>query len=91
MYYSFLWRYSQADAIYTGAPWPGGNGQNSYAATVLAPGTVIGRQADLRVLWTITPHLLMLAEAGLFSPGTAIRTAGGKTTAFLDANLTFRF
>jgi hypothetical protein len=36
-YYSFLWRYSGSDAIYTGAPWPGGNGQNSYATTVLAP------------------------------------------------------
>ena len=23
-YYSFLWRYSESDAIYIGAPWPGG-------------------------------------------------------------------
>lgn len=90
-YYSFLWRYSQADAIYTGAPWPGGNGQNSYAATVLAPGRQIGRQADLHVIWTITPHLLSLAEAGLFFPGRAIRTTGGKTATYLDFNLVFKF
>jgi hypothetical protein len=90
-YYSFLWRYSESDAIYTGAPWPGGNGQNNYAVTVLAPGRTIGRQSDLRVIWTITPHLLMLAEFGVFDPGSAIRTAGGRTTTYLDANLTFKF
>ena len=90
-YYSFLWRYSQADAIYTGAPWPGGNGQNNYAVTVLTPGRSIGRQSDLRVTWTITPHLLALAEFGIFYPGSAIRAAGGRTTTFLDANLTFKF
>ena len=90
-YYSFLWRYSESDAIYTGAPWPGGNGQNNYAVTVLAPGRTIGRQSDLRAIWTITPHLLMLAEFGVFDPGSAIRTAGGRTTTYLDANLTFKF
>lgn len=90
-YFSFLWRYSQADAIYTGAPWPGAQGQNSYAVTALTPGGVIGRQSDLRVTWTITPHVLALAEFGLFWPGSALRTAGGRTTTFLDANLTFRF
>lgn len=90
-YYSFLWRYSESDAIYTGAPWPGGQGQNAYATTVLAPGRSIGRQADLRLLWTITPHLLSLAEAGLFFPGRAIRTTGGKTTTYLDFNLVFKF
>ncbi len=90
-YYSFLWRYSNADAIYTGAPWPGGNGQNNYAVTVLAPGRTIGRQSDLRFTWTITPHLLMLTEFGIFYPGSAIRTAGGLTTTYLDANLTFKF
>jgi hypothetical protein len=90
-YYSFLWRYSQSDAIYTGAPWPGGNGQNNYAATVLAPGKTIGRQADLRATWAITPHVLTLFELGIFDPGSAIRTAGGHTTTFLDANLTFKF
>ncbi len=90
-YYSWLWRYSEADAIYTGAPWPGGNGQNTYATTVLAPGRAIGRQSDLRITWTITPHLLALAEFGIFLPGSAIRTAGGKITTYLDANLTFKF
>ncbi len=90
-YYSFLWRYSNADAIYTGAPWPGGNGQNSYAVTILTPGRTIGRQSDLRVTWTITPHVLALGEFGVFDPGSAIRTAGGRTTVFLDANLTFKF
>jgi hypothetical protein len=90
-YYSFLWRYSNSDAIYTGAPWPGGNGMNSYAATILAPGTTIGRQSDLRLTWTITPHLLMLNEFGVFDPGSAIRTAGGRATVYLDANLTFKF
>jgi hypothetical protein len=90
-YYSFLWRYSQSDAIYTGAPWPGGNGQNNFAATVLAPGRTIGEQSDLRITWTITPHLLTLFEWGVFFPGSAIRTAGGRTTTFLDANLTFKF
>jgi hypothetical protein len=64
-YYSFLWRYSQADAIYTGAPWPGGNGQNNYAVTVLTPGRVIGRQADFRVTWTIAPHLLAQGPQGI--------------------------
>ncbi len=90
-YYSFLWRYSQSDAIYTGAPWPGGNGQNNFAATVLAPGRTIGEQSDLRLSWTITPHVLTLFEFGVFFPGSAIRTAGGRTTTFLDANLTFKF
>ncbi|HEX3863298.1 MAG TPA: alginate export family protein [Stellaceae bacterium] len=90
-YYSFLWRYSESDAIYTGAPWPGGNGQNSYAVTALTAGRSIGRQSDLRVTWTIVPHLLALAEFGIFYPGAAIRAAGGKTTTFLDANLTFKF
>ena len=90
-YYSFLWRYSDADAIYTGAPWPGGNGQNNYAATILAPGRTIGRQSDLRVTWEITPHILMLDEFGVFDPGSAIRSAGGHTTLYLDANLTFKF
>jgi len=59
--------------------------------TVLAPGRTIGRQSDLRVTWTITPHLLMLAEFGVFDPGSVIRTAGGRTTTYLDANLTFKF
>ncbi len=90
-YYSFLWRYSQADAIYTGAPWPGGNGQNNYAVTVLTPGRVIGQQSDLRITWAITPHLLTLFEFGVFTPGGAIRAAGGHTTTFIDANATFRF
>ncbi|HTZ34828.1 MAG TPA: alginate export family protein [Stellaceae bacterium] len=90
-YYSFLWRYSEADAIYTGAPWPGGNGQNNFAATVLAPGRSIGRQSDLRVSWEINPHLLTLFEFGIFDPGSAIRTAGGRVTTYLDANVTFKF
>lgn len=90
-YYSFLWRYTNSDAIYTGAPWPGGNGQNSYAVTILAPGGPIGRQSDLRVTWQIVPHLLTLFELGVFSPGSAIRTAGGRTTTYLDANIAFRF
>jgi len=90
-YYSFLWRYSEGDAVYTGAPWPGGNGQNNFAATVLAPGRVIGRQSDLRATWAITPHLLTLAEFGIFTPGAALRAAGARTTTFIDANLTFRF
>lgn len=90
-YYSFLWRYSQSDAIYTGAPWPGGNGQNNFAATVFAPGRTIGEQSDLRITWAITPHWLTLFEWGVFFPGSAIRTAGGRTTTFLDANLTFKF
>ncbi|HEV2336548.1 MAG TPA: alginate export family protein [Stellaceae bacterium] len=90
-YYSFLWRYSASDAIYTGAPWPGGQGQNSFAVTALTPGRAIGQQSDLRVTWTITPHVLTLFEFGLFWPGVALRTAGGRTTTFLDANLTFKF
>ncbi|MBV8778750.1 MAG: alginate export family protein [Alphaproteobacteria bacterium] len=90
-YHSWLWRYSEADAIYTGAPWPGGSGQNNYAATVLAPGRAIGRQSDLRVTWAITPHLLTLFEFGIFDPASAIRTAGGHVTTFLDANITFKF
>ena len=90
-YYSFLWRYSEGDAIYTGAPWPGGQGQNNYAVTALVPGRPIGQQSDLRVTWTITPHLLTLWEFGLFFPGSALRTAGGRTTMFLDANITFKF
>jgi alginate export protein len=90
-YYSFLWRYSASDAIYTGAPWPGGQGQNSYAVTALLPGRSIGRQSDLRITWTVTPHVLTLAEFGIFWPGAALRAAGGRTTTFLDANLTFKF
>ena len=90
-YYSLLWRYSTGDAIYIGAPWPGGQGQNSFAATALLPGKVIGRQSDLRVSWAITRHLLTLFEFGLFWPGSALRTAGGRATTFLDANLTFKF
>jgi hypothetical protein len=90
-YYSFLWRYSQSDAIYTGAPWPGGNGQNNYATTVLARGKTIGRQSDLRLTWAITPYVLTLFEFGILEPGSAIRTAGGHTTTYLDANLTLKF
>jgi hypothetical protein len=90
-YYAFLWRYSERDAIYIGAPWPGGQGQNSYAVTALVPGRSIGRQSDLRLTWTIAPHLLTLFEFGLFWPGSALRMAGAKTTTFLDANLTFKF
>ena len=90
-YYSFLWRWSQQDAVYIGAPWPGAQGQNSYAVTALLPGRAIGRQSDLRLAWTITPHLLSLFEFGLFWPGAALRAAGGRTTTFLDANLTFKF
>jgi hypothetical protein len=90
-YYSFLWRYSQGDAIYIGAPWPGGQGQNSFAATALVPGSVIGRQSDLRVTWAITPHVLTLFEFGIFWPGHALITVGAHTTTFLDANLTFKF
>ena len=41
--------------------------------------------------WTITPHVLALGEFGVFDPGSAIRSAGGRTTVFLDANLTFKF
>ena len=90
-FYSFLWRYSESDAIYTGAPWPGGQGQNSYAVTALLPGRSIGQQSDLRLTWTITPHVLTLAEFGIFWPGAALRAAGGRTTTFLDANLTLKF
>jgi hypothetical protein len=90
-YYAFLWRYSESDAIYTGAPWPGGQGQNSYAVTALLPGRSIGQQSDLRVTWTITPHVLTLGEFGIFWPGAALRAAGGHTTTYLDANLTFKF
>jgi hypothetical protein len=32
-----------------------------------------------------------LFEFGVFWPGAALRTAGGRTTTFLDANLTFKF
>lgn len=90
-YYAWFWRYSQADAIYIGAPWPGGNGANAYAVTTLARGSYIGAQPDLRVTWTITPHVLVLAEAGLFFPGSALRSTGGRDTTFLDVNLTFKF
>ena len=90
-YYSFLWRYSERDAVYTGAPWPGAQGQNSYAVTALVPGKSIGQQSDLRLTWSITPHVLTLFEFGMFWPGAALRTAGGRTTTFLDANLTFKF
>lgn len=90
-YYSFLWRYSPSDAIYTGAPWPGAQGQNTYAVTALLPGRAIGRQSDLRVTWTITAHLFFLGEFGVFFPGSALRLAGAKTTTFLDTNLTFKF
>lgn len=90
-YYSFLWRYSPSDAVYTGAPWPGGNGQNSYAVTALTRGRAIGQQSDLRLSWAITPHLLSLAEFGVFFPSAALRSAGARTTEFIDFNLTFRF
>ena len=90
-YFSFLWRYSTTDAVYTGAPWPGAQGQNNYAVTALLPGRAIGRQSDLRLSWALNPHLLTLFEFGLFWPGSALRTAGARTTTFLDANLTFRF
>ena len=90
-YFSFLWRYSERDGIYIGAPWPGGQGQNAYAVTALVPGGAIGRQSDLRVTWTITPHLLTLAEFGVFFPGSALQAAGAKTTTFIDFNLTFKF
>jgi len=90
-YFSFLWRYSERDAIYIGAPWPGGQGQNTYAVTALVPGRAIGRQSDLRVTWMITPHLLTPAEFGVFFPGSALRAAGAKTTTFIDFNLTFKF
>ena len=90
-YYSWLWRYSESDAIYIGAPWPGAQGQNNYAVTALLPGRSIGRQSDFRVTWAITPHLLALGEIGIFYPGSALRAAGGRVTTFLDANLTFKF
>ena len=90
-YYSFLWRWSQQDAVYIGAPWPGAQGQNSYAVTALAPGRAIGRQSDLRASWTITPHLLTLFEFGVFWPGSVLHTAGGRVTTYLDANVTFKF
>ena len=90
-FYSFLWRYSESDAIYTGAPWPGAQGQNTYAVTALFPGRSIGQQSDLRVSWSITRHLLFLGEFGIFYPGSALRAAGGRPTTFLDANLTFKF
>jgi hypothetical protein len=90
-YFSFLWRHSERDAIYIGAPWPGAQGQNTYAVTALVPGRAIGKQSDLRVTWEITPHLLTLAEFGVFFPGSALRAAGAKTTTFIDFNLTFKF
>ena len=90
-YYSWLWRYSESDAIYIGAPWPGAQGQNNYAVTAFLPGRSIGRQSDFRVTWAITPHLLALGEIGIFYPGSALRAAGGRVTTFLDANLTFKF
>lgn len=59
-YYSFLWRYSESDAIYIGAPWPGAQGQNNYAVTALIPGrrsggnpisASIGRSRRICWLW----------------------------------------
>jgi peptide/nickel transport system permease protein len=47
---------------------PGAQGQNSYAVTALVPGKPIGQQSDLRLTWSITPHLLTLFEFGVFYP-----------------------
>lgn len=90
-YFSFLWRYAQDDAIYVGAPWPGAQGQNSYAVTALVPGQAIGKQSDLRITWDITPHIFTLFDFGVFWPASALLAAGGRTTTYLDANLTLKF
>jgi hypothetical protein len=90
-YFSFLWRYAQSDAIYVGAPWPGAQGQNSYAVTSVVPGQPIGRQSDLRITWDVTQRFVALFDFGIFWPGSALRSAGAGTTTYLDANLTFRF
>ena len=90
-YYNYLMRYSQNDAVYIGAPWPGGNGANGFAATALTKGSTIGQQYDLRLSWAINPHVLTLFELGTFNPGQALRTAQARVTDYFDANLTLRF
>jgi len=89
-YYAFYWRYSEADAIYRGG-WSGADGPNSYAVTVLSRGREIGRQIDLRLTWNIAAHVSSQAEVGIFYPGSALRVAGGKTTTYLNANVTYKF
>ena len=59
--------------------------------TVAGGSFAVFARAPVAVEVLAGPHLLTLFEFGIFWPGAALRTAGAKTTTFLDANLTFKF
>jgi hypothetical protein len=90
-YYAFLWRYSEADAIYSGTAWQGGGGTNLYAATALTRGRRIGRLPDLSVVWTPLPHVSVLVELATFFPGSALRSVGAQTTSYAQWAVTLKF
>jgi hypothetical protein len=90
VYSAFLWRYSEADAIYNGN-WKFGNGTNAYAPTALVRGRWIGMQPDIGIRWTPTRHVALRLEGAIFFPGAALRAVGGKTTSYVNATLTLKF
>jgi hypothetical protein len=91
IYYAFLWRYSEADAVYSGTAWQGGGGTNQYAATALTRGRRIGEQPDLSIVWTPVPHVSLLVEFATFRPGSALRSVGAKTTSYTQWTVNLKF
>lgn len=90
VYYAFLWRQSEDDAVYTGN-WKGANGTNALAASALTPGRVIGRMPNLTVTWAPLRHIVLRVTAAEFLPGKALRTVGGKNTTYVNAQATVKF
>lgn len=89
-YYAFLWRASEADAVYTGN-WKGANGTNAFAASALARGAEIGQMPNLTVTWTPSPYLVLRTTLAQFLPGDALKNVGATPTTYVNAQATLRF
>jgi hypothetical protein len=76
------WRQTTADAVYTqpNIPVPGTAGQ---------PGSYTGTYGQLRVDWTLTPHLKFALEAVHFAVSDVIRRAGGRDADYVGVQLAF--
>jgi hypothetical protein len=89
--WTFMWRYSSADGLWSAQGPYGGPSTLGGASTVGKPGTFIGHTPQLDVRWTPIPHVAFDAEIGQMVAGPVIKNAGGQndTFAYLQATLQF--
>ncbi len=87
---SVFWRYSLNDAVYNGI-WAAAVTPMTYGLTAYNHARYIGHQAELTVDWALDRHLSMEFVVTDFVPGAAMRTAGGKNTAYGRYIVSYKF